>query len=140
MGIHISSGAVIYTIEHGVVKVVLLHRKSTNSWHLPKGTQNPGETLEQTAIREIHEETGLNVVLGNYIGKLDSVFEKGGISVQKETHYFLAQSSGGSFLEHDIEHDQVCFLEYSTALDHLENFSLYEQEGKILKMAEQCFV
>lgn len=122
------------------VEVLLMYRKSTNSWHLPKGTQIVGETLEQTALREVKEETGFDIQLEKYIGKVDSLFDRNGISIQKETHYFLAHTVGGNSDNHDHEHDEITFVDYNTALSHLENFSLHEKEGKILKMAETFFV
>jgi 8-oxo-dGTP pyrophosphatase MutT (NUDIX family) len=136
---HISSGAIIYNIEDGKVSVLLMYRKLTNTWHLSKGTQNPGETLQETAVREIREETGLDVKLGKYVGKLDSTFERDHALVHKETHYFMARPLGGDMKKHDHEHDEICFVEYSVALSRLENFSFKEKEGKILKMAEPFF-
>lgn len=140
MNTHISSGAIVYIIESNNVSVLLLRRKSTNSWHLPKGTQNSGETLEQTAVREVKEETGLDINLGSYIGKLDSTYLRDGKQIKKHTHYFLANSIGGKLECSDKEHDEVLFIDYQTALSRLQNFSLYEEEGKILKMAEHSFV
>jgi ADP-ribose pyrophosphatase YjhB (NUDIX family) len=135
---HISCGAVVYKNDNNQVMILLLERKLTNSWHLPKGTQNLGETIEQTVLREVEEETGLMVNLGEYLGKLDSVFERNG-PISKTTHYFLATPISGDISKHDKEHDEVVFVEYKTALSRLENFSLHEEEGKILKMAESRF-
>ncbi len=140
MNTHVSSGAIVYKRENGIIKILLLHRDATDSWHLPKGTQNLGESIEQTAIREVNEETGLNIELGEYIGKLNSVYTRNDININKETHYFLAYPLDGDLKTHDHEHDTVRFLEYSIALSHLEHFSLFEEEGKILKMAEPRFV
>ncbi|MCE9549062.1 NUDIX domain-containing protein [Candidatus Nomurabacteria bacterium] len=139
MSKHISSGAVVYILENKTIKVLIMHRKKSDSWHLPKGSQIEGESLEETALREIKEETGVQVELGKYIGKLDSTFERNGETIEKETHYFLAQPVGEyiSFDKHDNEHDEVNFYEYEIVLNHLENFSLHEKEGEILKMAEQ---
>jgi len=136
---HISSGAVVYFDDGRIKKFLIMCRKESDSWHLPKGTQNDGETLEQTALREVKEETGLDVSLGKYIGKLDSSYERDGQIIQKETNYFLATPLGSPQInnKHDSEHDEIAFFDYATALNHLENFSLYEKEGEILKMAEQ---
>ncbi len=123
-----------------MTKILLLHRNGTDSWHLPKGTQNLGETLEQTALREVKEETGLDIELLSYVGKLDSVYERNGNQIKKETNYFLAHATGGNMEIHDSEHDEIVFVEYQEALSRLEHFSLYEEEGKILKMAESNFV
>lgn len=140
MTTHISSGAVAYRVGGGGRReVLLLYRKDTNSWHLPKGTQHDGETLEHTAMREVEEETGFAVKLEKYLGKLDSVIHRENAVIPKETHYFIAQVSGGDAARHDEEHDEVVFAEFGTALRRLEGFSLHEKEGEILKMAERCF-
>jgi len=136
---HISSGAVVYIFENGTIKFLIMHREKSNSWHLPKGTQINSESLEQTALREVKEETGLEINIGRYINKLDSIFERNGKIVQKKTHYFLAQPLEKELVidNHDSEHDEICFFDYKTALNYLQNFSLYEKEGEILKMAKK---
>ncbi len=136
---HVSSGAVVAKHERGAYKVLVMYRRATKSWHLPKGTQKGKETLEETALREVQEETGLTVELGDYLGKLHSVIERGRKKVPKETHYFLAHPVGGDIGKHDPEHDEVLFLPFREALRHLQDFSSNEEEGKILKKAEHRF-
>ena len=52
----------------------LLIRRS-GLWDLPKGHQDPGEPLEETAVREVEEETGLNgLVLGKFICTTDHCY------------------------------------------------------------------
>ncbi len=134
---HVSSGAIVYRVEKGIVKILLMYRKKENSWHLPKGTQNPGETIEETALREIEEETGFSVQLRGYVGKLHSIFLRNGMLVNKETHYFLANPLG-NLGQHDSEHDIISFVQFEMALSRLEK-SLYEKESNILRMAEHHF-
>ncbi len=136
---HISSGAIIYRKNGEKMEILIMHRETTNSWHLPKGTQEENETLDQTALREVKEETGLDIDLGVYIGKIDSTFERSGDFINKETHYFIGTPLSGDIKNHDKEHETIVFVDYLTALYRLENFSLYEDEGKILKMAEKHF-
>ena len=50
--------------EPSTVDVVLVHRPRYDDWSLPKGKREPGETDEQTALREVDEETGLTCSLG----------------------------------------------------------------------------
>jgi 8-oxo-dGTP pyrophosphatase MutT (NUDIX family) len=57
-----SAGAVLYTLIDGVRHYVLVREKN-GSYGLPKGHVEPGETLAQTALREIREETGLTAML-----------------------------------------------------------------------------
>lgn len=113
-----------------------MHRRASNSWHLPKGTQVTGESIQATAIREVAEETGMRVRLDLYLGSLDSVIHRDGQTVPKRTHYFLASPLGGDLRHHDTEHDEVVFLPYVQALQHLEEFSLHEREGEILRAVD----
>ncbi len=57
-----SAGAVLYTVMDGERRYVLVREKN-GSYGLPKGHVEPGETLDQTALREIREETGVTAVL-----------------------------------------------------------------------------
>ncbi len=59
----------IYRSSAGRVEVVLAHRREPPLWALPKGTPSAGETLEQTALRETREETGLEVELVGEAGE-----------------------------------------------------------------------
>jgi 8-oxo-dGTP pyrophosphatase MutT (NUDIX family) len=49
-------------------QIALIHRQRYNDWTLPKGKRNPGETWQQTALREVHEETGCVAELGAFAG------------------------------------------------------------------------
>ncbi len=56
----VSAGAIILCEIGGTLKIALAqHQRSTKTWVLPKGHIEPGESLEQAALREIHEEAGL---------------------------------------------------------------------------------
>lgn len=87
-----SAGAFILREIDGQLKIALAQRRrETKTWVLPKGHVEPGETLEQTALREILEETGLRrVQLLTYLGSLVREVSKGGSVTQKTIHYYLA--------------------------------------------------
>ena len=61
-----SAGAVLYTVIDGERRYVLVREKN-GSYGLPKGHVEPGETLAQTALREIREETGVKASLHAYV-------------------------------------------------------------------------
>lgn len=63
-----AAGAILWRIDEEQLKVALVHRSRYNDWSWPKGKVDPGETLPQTAVREILEETGLKVKLGIPLG------------------------------------------------------------------------
>lgn len=60
-----AAGGVLWRAAgQGRVEVLLVHRPRYDDWSFPKGKQDPGETDEQTAAREVLEETGIEPALG----------------------------------------------------------------------------
>ncbi|HEX3679062.1 MAG TPA: NUDIX domain-containing protein, partial [Galbitalea sp.] len=66
----LAAGAVCWRIVGGKVRILLVHRAQRKDISLPKGKVDPGEMLQQTAVREIAEETGLTVGLGAPLGEV----------------------------------------------------------------------
>ena len=64
-------------------------------WALPKGTPDSGETLEETALRETPEETGLRVEIEARIGSIRYVFIRGTTRYLKTVHFYLMRAVGG---------------------------------------------
>lgn len=61
-GERVSAGGVVARIEQGNILVALVEEKDVPGYVIPKGGQDPGETIEETALREIEEESGLTEV------------------------------------------------------------------------------
>lgn len=87
-------------------------------WTLPGGGQNFGETLEETVIREVHEETGLQVSVGQLLSHSSRIW----LTEEKEMHsfqfLFFATVLGGE-LTNEIEGstDQVAWVELESIKD-----------------------
>lgn len=63
-----AAGGVVWRMVNGKLRILIIHRTKYRDLTLPKGKVDPGETLAETAVREIHEETGLHVSLGAPVG------------------------------------------------------------------------
>lgn len=59
-----AAGAVCWRIHHKTLQVMLIHRPDYQDWSWPKGKLDPGEHFQAAAVREVQEETGLDIVLG----------------------------------------------------------------------------
>lgn len=76
-------------------KILLLYKNYKNKydgWVLPKGTVEPGETHEETALREVFEETGVRASIVNYVGTSNYSFVAPADTVEKEVHWYLMTS------------------------------------------------
>jgi 8-oxo-dGTP pyrophosphatase MutT (NUDIX family) len=85
------------------------------TWTLPKGTPNPGESREETALREVGEETGLEVQIVAPIGSIEYTFVQHGTRIHKTVHYFLMEPVGGDLARHDREFAQVKWVAFRDA-------------------------
>ena len=113
----VSAGGVVY--RHGAAGLdVVLVKTPRGMWGLPKGTPNPAETLEQAALREVQEETGLEVALGEKVGSIEYWFAepRERVRYHKYVHFWLMQPQGGSLDQHDAEHDCVEWHSFPKAL------------------------
>jgi len=88
-------------------EVVLAGRTSDGTWVVPKGTPDHGESIEATALREVREETGLDVEIVAPVGVIDYWFAVPGERVHKFVHFFLMRAVGGDLSRHDQEYDDV---------------------------------
>ena len=66
--IRAAGGLLVRRTSDGALEVAVVHRPERIDWSFPKGKIEPGETLEECAIREVFEETGLHCRLGPFIG------------------------------------------------------------------------
>ena len=92
------------------------------TWRLPKGTPEDGEACEETAIREVQEETGLEVQIEDYIGSVTYQFTskptkryKAGVMYDKRVEFYLMSAIGGDIADHDKEFDTVRWASFEKA-------------------------
>ncbi len=76
-------------------KILVLYKSYRNryeGWVLPKGTVEQGETYPQTALREVHEETGTNPEIVSYVGNSQYTFNVTKDTIRKTVHWYLMMS------------------------------------------------
>lgn len=106
----VAAGGVVARTGAAGPEVVLAGRRSDATWVFPKGTPSPGESLERTALREVREETGLEVRVAGRLGAIEYSFAAVGERVHKTVHFFLMEAVGGDTAGHDHEYDEIRWL------------------------------
>ncbi len=120
----VSAGGVVWRrAGNGGIEIVLCGRRADRSWMLPKGTPDKGETLEETALREVREETGLEVKLGDPLPSIEYWFTMSGVRYHKRVHHWLMEPVGGELANHDHEFDDAVWMPIAEAhrAIHFEN-------------------
>ena len=125
----VSAGGVVWRKSAaGGIEVVLCGRISNKTWVLPKGTPDGDETLEETAVREVREETGLEVKPGESLGTIDYWFTLNGIRYHKQVFHWLMEAIGGDTAQHDHEFDEVAWMPLKEAYRVVN----YENQRQVL--------
>jgi 8-oxo-dGTP pyrophosphatase MutT (NUDIX family) len=113
-----SAGGIVVSAERGRPSLVVgMRRRARDSvtWTLPKGTPDAGESLEETALREVAEETGLEVRIVKPLPSIQYTFVQNGVRIHKTVHYFLMESTGGDLSRHDAEFERVRWVSFEEA-------------------------
>ena len=106
----VSAGGVAFRQGPDGIEVVLVGRAEPERWVLPKGTPNRGESMEQTAAREVAEETGIQVRLIRPLHDIQYWFVLHGVRHYKTVHFYLMEAVGGDTSLHDHEYDVAAWF------------------------------
>jgi 8-oxo-dGTP pyrophosphatase MutT (NUDIX family) len=127
-----AAGGIVHRgASDGEPLVLLVHRPRYDDWSLPKGKADSGERAEETALREVEEETGLRCVLGDHVGETRYRDSKGR---NKIVQYWLMEpesmvdTATGAFVPND-EVDEVLWCTVTEAIQQLS----YAHDRKLLQ-------
>ncbi len=106
--LEISSGGVIYRPSSAGFEVALTQTSRGPIWCLPKGRVEHEESLEEAALREVREETGLSGLIERKLRPIEYTYlsrsnDGNRTSIDKTVHFFLMEFQDGCTKDHDSE-------------------------------------
>jgi 8-oxo-dGTP pyrophosphatase MutT (NUDIX family) len=131
----VSAGGVVYRLrDDGKAEILLAARRTRRgdiAWGLAKGGIEDGETLEDAALREVREETGIDAVIEQPLGDTRYFYIWEEVRIRKTVHFFLMRATGGDVGDRDDEMEEVRWFPLSRALKR----AAYRGERAVLQRA-----
>jgi 8-oxo-dGTP pyrophosphatase MutT (NUDIX family) len=106
----VSAGGVVYRRDGDSIEVVLASRRTRRgelAWGLAKGGIEEGESLEDAAVREVREETGIEAEIEESLGDTRYFYVWEDTRIRKIVHFFLMRATGGDPADRDDEMEEV---------------------------------
>ncbi|MFQ5990679.1 MAG: NUDIX hydrolase [Candidatus Methylomirabilales bacterium] len=135
----VSSGGVLYRRGVEGPEIAIIGLRGGTVWALPKGLVESGEDPEQTALREVREETGLIGRCMEKLGEIEYWFvdRQAGHRIHKRVHFYLFEHTGGDPSQHDFEVEEVRWVSLAEALTRLSYQSERETVEKATKILQE---
>ncbi len=118
-------------------KILLIKRKTVpfkGYWALPGGRADPGETVEQTIVREVKEETGLDVTVIRKVGEYHEQGVQGGFEYDYYPACFLVKIVGGEIVKQESEIEEITLF----SLNALPEVLAFEHVAMIKDYVAAC--
>ena len=126
-----SCGAIVYRKHHGNLEILLIKHVNSGHWSFPKGHVENDETEVETAIREIKEETGLDVIIDPTFRETVTYFPKK--DTQKVVVYFIAKAKNYDYVRQEEEIADIKWVDVGYATSVLT----YENDKSIVNKAKK---
>lgn len=134
----ISAGGVVFRLRPDDGFEVAIIRTHEGRWQLPKGWVEPEEQPEQTAIREVREEAGVDAEMVAPLDLIEywyvSKYDPEPARVHKYVHFFLLRYLAGSTDDHDDEVEEARFVDIGDALHMLD----FRDERNVAQLAKDA--
>ena len=116
-----SCGAVVYRKSHGNIEILLIKHVNSGHWSFPKGHVEKFETEEQTALREIKEETGIDVIIDTSFREIVSYTPKK--DIKKDVIYFIGKATSFDYVPQQGERSEIRWVDigYASTILTYEN-------------------
>jgi 8-oxo-dGTP pyrophosphatase MutT (NUDIX family) len=133
----VSAGGVAYRHKEDRYDVALISVGKEGRWQLPKGQVEHDQTPEETAVREVLEEAGLETEIVEPLDTIEYWFygrsEGERIRIHKFVHFFLMKCLSGDTKNHDWEVNEARWVPLDQAVEKLT----FENEKQVLEKARQ---
>lgn len=126
-----SCGAIVYRKFHGNTELLLIKNQNGGHWSFPKGHVEGDETEEETAIREIMEETGISVILDTSFRHVITYAPKK--ETTKDVVYFLARAVTYDYTPQEEEIAQIKWVE----INHATTLLSYDNDRQLVSQAKE---
>lgn len=126
-----SCGAIVYRKFHGNTELLLIKNQNGGHWSFPKGHVEGDETEEETATREIMEETGISVILDTSFRHVITYAPKK--ETTKDVVYFLARAVTYDYTPQEEEIAQIKWVE----INHATTLLSYDNDRQLVSQAKE---
>lgn len=132
----VSAGGVVYRRAAGATEVAIIRVGPKGRWQLPKGIVDEGEKPEETAVREVREEAGVDARITGPLDVIEYWYvgndrDQGRVRFHKFVHLFLLEYTAGDVADHDHEVDEARWV----ALTEAPRMLAFESERKAMRQA-----
>jgi 8-oxo-dGTP pyrophosphatase MutT (NUDIX family) len=125
-----AAGGIIWRDSPGKVKISIIHRQRYDDWSLPKGKRVEYETWQETALREVIEETGCEVRLRSFAGCVSYLVG----NIPKVVLFWNMDLSGKCNFQPSQEVDKLLWIDPNNAIHYLSyphEIHLIQQQIKL---------
>lgn len=127
-----SCGAIVFRRFHGNIQILLIKHINSGHWSFPKGHIENNETEIETAVREIKEETGIDVNIDPTFRETVSYFPKK--DTQKVVVYFIAQAKNFQYKPQEDEISEIRWVD----IGYAKQILTYENDKTIVNRATKA--
>jgi 8-oxo-dGTP pyrophosphatase MutT (NUDIX family) len=125
---------VVYRRSDDGIEVILASRRTRRgdlAWGLAKGGIEGDESMEDAAVREVREETGIEAVIEDSLGDTRYMYVWENVRIRKTVHFFLMRATGGDVDDRDDEMEEIRWF----PLDRAMKRAAYRGERDVLRRA-----
>lgn len=124
-----ASGGLVFRPTSDGYEVLVVHRPKYDDWSLPKGKEDPGETAEQAAVREVEEETGYRSRIVTPLADVEYRLSDGR---DKRVRYFAMRPVAETGFDPDDEVDEVRWV----SLDEAPTLLTYQRDRQLVESVD----